>query len=235
MPYNASGVFSLLPGTYGQPNTTIKSAPYNSQVDDFANALNTLRPISAGGTGASSAEQALANLGGIRTSDVDALLAGVVLQWPMATPPTGWLLCNGQAISRVTYSRLFAKIDTVWGIGDGSTTFNVPDLRGMFIRGLDNGRGVDVGRILGSQQADDVGPHTHTGSTNPAGAHQHNAPIETNFTAGSELASGAGYSQGTGSVLTSSNGTHTHTLTINPSGGQESRPRNIAMNYFIKW
>lgn len=235
MPYNSQGAYSLLPGTYGQPNTTIKSDPYNAQVDDFAAAINTTRPVSAGGTGASNPSQARENLGAIQTSDVDAMFVGVVVPFPVTVPPSGWLFCHGQAVSRVTYARLFALLGLTWGAGDGSTTFNLPDLRGMFVRGWDNGRGVDTGRVFASQQSDDLGPHSHSGVTSSAGSHQHNAAVETNFTAGNDLASGAGYGQGTGSVQTTLNGAHTHTLIVNPSGGDETRPRNVAMNFCIKF
>jgi hypothetical protein len=67
--------------------------------------------------------------------------------------PFGWLVCNGAAVQRVRYRRLFDVIGTAFGAGDGSTTFNIPDLRGEFIRGWDAGRGVDTGRVLGSSQA----------------------------------------------------------------------------------
>ena len=60
--------------------------------------------------------------------------------------------CNGSAVSRATYADLFTAIGTTFGIGNGSTTFNLPDLRGEFIRGWDNGRNVDPGRALGSFQ-----------------------------------------------------------------------------------
>ncbi len=63
-----------------------------------------------------------------------------------------FLPCDGSAISRTTYADLFDVIGTVFGVGDGSTTFNVPDLRGEFIRGWDNGAGVDSGRTFGSWQ-----------------------------------------------------------------------------------
>ena len=66
--------------------------------------------------------------------------------------PTGWLKCNGALLSRTTYAALFAVIGTTYGAGDGSTTFALPDLRGEFLRGLDDGRGVDGGRALGSAQ-----------------------------------------------------------------------------------
>ncbi len=79
---------------------------------------------------------------------------GAVMHFAMTTPPTGWLKANGAAVSRTTYTALFAAIGTTFGAGDGSTTFNLPDLRGEFVRGYDDGRGVDSGRAFGSSQAD---------------------------------------------------------------------------------
>lgn len=78
--------------------------------------------------------------------------AGAVGYFAQASAPTGWLKANGAAVSRTTYSRLFAAIGTLFGVGDGSTTFNLPDLRGEFVRGWDDGRGVNTGRALGSFQ-----------------------------------------------------------------------------------
>jgi len=66
----------------------------------------------------------------------------------MNAAPDGWRACSGQAVSRTTYAALFAAIGTEYGVGDGSTTFDLPDLRGEFLRGWDNGRGVDSGRVL---------------------------------------------------------------------------------------
>jgi microcystin-dependent protein len=78
--------------------------------------------------------------------------AGTVQYAARNTPPRGYLEANGQAVSRTTYAELFAAIGTAYGTGNGSTTFNVPDLRGEFIRGWDNGRGADAGRTIGSFQ-----------------------------------------------------------------------------------
>jgi microcystin-dependent protein len=64
----------------------------------------------------------------------------------------GVLFCDGSTVSRTTYAELFSAISTVYGSGDGSTTFNLPDLRGEFIRSMDVGRGVDSGRFLGTWQ-----------------------------------------------------------------------------------
>lgn len=95
---------------------------------------------------------------------------GTVIMYPATAAPTGYLKCNGAAYSRTTYADLFAKIGTTYGAGDGSTTFNVPDFRGEFIRGLDDGRGVDTSRTLGSAQASQNLSHAHT-VTDPGHAH----------------------------------------------------------------
>lgn len=110
-----------------------------------------------------SATQALsANQGRILSERINkAVPVGVVLHTAASSAPDGWLLCNGAAVSRATYTDLFAAIGTAYGAGNGSTTFNVPDLRGEFIRGADGGRGVDTGRAIGSAQASSMAAHTH--------------------------------------------------------------------------
>lgn len=136
--------------------------------------------------------------------------AGAVMGFARTTPPTGWLRANGAAVSRTTYAGLFASIGTTFGAGDGSTTFTLPDLRGEFIRGLDDGRGVDTGRVLGAAQADETRSHTHTSAvanTNVAGS----AGV---LVAGSAVA---------GSWPTSA------------TGGSETRPRNQALLFCIKF
>lgn len=86
---------------------------------------------------------------------------GGIMMWGTTSVPSGWLECAGQAVSRTTYANLFAVLGTTYGVGDGSTTFNLPDMRGEFVRGYDNGRGVDSGRTIGSSQAEDVPDHNH--------------------------------------------------------------------------
>lgn len=78
--------------------------------------------------------------------------AGAVAHFAMSSAPDGWLKANGALVSRTAYADLFAAIGTGFGTGDGSTTFALPDLRGEFIRGWDNGRGVDASRVFGSAQ-----------------------------------------------------------------------------------
>lgn len=126
--------------------------------------------------------------------------AGEVSYFARPTAPENYLKANGAAISRSAYPELFAAIGTVFGAGNGSTTFNVPDLRGEFIRCWDDGRGVDVNRNFGSAQAAAVVAHTHlantsvdaishnhsfSGSTNIAGSHVHTAPRAQNNDVGS--------------------------------------------------
>jgi microcystin-dependent protein len=104
---------------------------------------------------------------------LDALVAarrGTISAVPFSSTPTGSLLCNGQAVNRTTYASLFALIGTSYGSGDGSTTFNVPDLRGVTLRGLDESRGLDPSRGLGTYQADAYASHAH-GVNDPTHAH----------------------------------------------------------------
>lgn len=68
------------------------------------------------------------------------------------TAPAGWFKANGAAVSRTVYADLYSRIGTVWGVGDGVSTFNLPDFRGEFLRGFDDGRGVDLGRVFGAWQ-----------------------------------------------------------------------------------
>ena len=103
------------------------------------------------------------------TDTVNALIAkvdrntpvGTIAAYPSGAIPPGWILANGAAISRTTYSDLYAKIGTWFGAGDGSSTFNVPDLRGVVVRGYDDGRGLDPGRVFGWFQDDAFQGHEH--------------------------------------------------------------------------
>lgn len=112
---------------------------------------------------------------------------GSILPLAYETTPAAYLVCNGAAISRTVYSDLFSAIGTTWGAGDGSTTFALPDLRGLFLRGLDDGRGYDTSRSLGTYQDQDVAAHIHTGlvesrisSSSNAGRMYPNGPTGSN-------------------------------------------------------
>jgi len=105
--------------------------------------------------------------GTIGFSNMSSLsFAGIVAYFAGTVAPVGWLIANGATISRTTYANLFANIGTTYGAGDGSSTFQIPDLRGYFIRSLDMGAGVDSGRTLSaSAQADAYLNHGHTASS----------------------------------------------------------------------
>lgn len=137
--------------------------------------------------------------------------AGAVLYFAMAVAPAGWKICNGAAVSRATYAALFAALGTLYGAGDGSTTFNLPDLRGEFIRGVDSGRGVDAGRVLGGSQGDLFKSHGHS----PNGA----VAIVTNTYPEN---SGWAAPPGGGGNLNMNGG-------LASTGGNETRPRNVAL------
>jgi len=180
----------------------------------------------------------------LTTYDLERITpAGMIAYFPSQTAPEGWLKANGAAVSRVAYSRLFERIGTMFGDGDGSTTFNLPDLRGEFIRGWDDGRGLDTGRQLGSIQESQNLSHNHTGSTTEGGAHSHvySRLILTLTSSGSaDLFRGSasdtgGYFISTQNNATNSVAAHTHGLTINASGGAEARPRNVALLACIKY
>ncbi|MEZ0190758.1 phage tail protein [Ralstonia solanacearum] len=91
--------------------------------------------------------------------------AGLIAYFARSTAPNGWLKANGAAVSRTTYAALFTEIGTTFGAGDGANTFNLPDLRGEFLRGWDDGRGVDSGRGFGTWQSGSPVVHDDVGGT----------------------------------------------------------------------
>lgn len=159
---------------------------------------------------------------------------GMVFPFAANSEPSGFLECDGSAISRTTYSALFAIIGTTWGAGDGSTTFNIPDLRGEFIRGWDNGKGTDSGRSFASSQDDALQGHHHNlrfrGGSNSS----------TNLTASNYIARSANiYAVGHPTGDTNNTVSITDSITDGSNGAprtaSETRPRNHALMYCIKF
>ncbi len=164
-----------------------------------------------------------------------AVPAGAVMSFAMNSAPSGWLACNGSNVSRSTYAALFSAIGTTYGVGDGSTTFALPDLRGYFVRGFGTNADATASGTFGAKQADAFGSHTHTASTGSAGAHTHTYTSKGG-NAGSTIDQWGGIAGKLGNnITTSSAGAHTHTVTVAASGDTETRPNNIAMLYCIKF
>lgn len=186
--------------------------------NSFANGLKTFLaggaplPIANGGTGGTSAASARAALDVPSKAEAGTSgPTGQVAYFAVSSAPAGWLKANGAAVSRTTYAALFAAIGTTFGNGDGSTTFNLPDLRGEFVRGWDDSRGIDAGRSLGTAQTDAFKTHNHQlGNYKMANA-------ETIAAFGAELSTSGG-----------------STVFTSDAGGTETRPRNVALLACIK-
>jgi len=125
---------------------------------------------------------------------------GVVEMLARSTAPQGWLKANGALVSRTTYAALFAAIGTLYGVGDGSTTFALPDLRGEFIRGFDDAKGTDAGRVMGSAQAQGTLSHTHTFTGSAMTTHDHGLTVGVNSVAHAHSFADSSSATGTGSA-----------------------------------
>jgi microcystin-dependent protein len=183
---------------------------------------------------------------------------GSVIDLPTTVAPDGYLYCNGNAVSRTTYAGLFAAIGISHGSGDGSTTFNLPDRRGYFPRGVDDGSGRDpdtssrtamnpggntgdnVGSVQTSQYASHSHPYSGTTGSPSSISHTHNlaAGERTDLTSGGS--SGALNDSGTYVTADANDtglGSHTHGYsgTTTAEGGNESRGINAYTNYFIRY
>lgn len=153
---------------------------------------------------------------------------GTILAFGGTAAPAGWMLCQGQALSRTTYAKLFAIIGTAFGAGDGSTTFNIPDLRGEFLRG--------------------AGTNSHSGQGNGGslGAHQDSTAIQNQIAEQNTHRLVIGFGAGNINMIKNSEGSTKEGLTGNAymTNNQEItsvytpfvgvRPTNTSVNYIIK-
>ncbi|HBE4467631.1 TPA: tail fiber protein [Escherichia coli] len=187
--------------------TAADKLPYFTGVDRAA--LTALTSVGRAILSKPSIQSVLNYLG---LGEGSALPVGVPVPWPSATPPTGWLKCNGAAFSAVEYPKL-AK---------AYPTNKLPDLRGEFIRGWDDGRGIDTGRALLNIQSDDIkkfelkyfGPGGGPGTATVFALQNGVSGIYT-----------TGINQGVGSTTANA---------FQIPGGRETRPRNIAFNYIVR-
>lgn len=152
---------------------------------------------------------------------------GTVITTLLNQVPAGYLEMDGSAVSRTTYAALFSRIGIQYGDGDGSTTFNLPDVRGLFLRSWAHGSTNDpdrasrtdrgdgtTGDYVGTQQAEEVGQHSHS----------------LNYTLPVDVGGG-----GTETAVSSGSGYNAEDQSIANYGGSETRPKNINVLYCIKY
>lgn len=188
--------------------------------------------------------------------------AGTILSYGGATAPSGWLLCDGSAISRATYAALYAAISVAWGYGDNSTTFNLPDLRGRFLRGVDGGVGRDpnrttrtasatggnTGDAVGTLQAQETKRNSIAASLNSGtvsgsvggsdGTHTHgdngHSHGTQSYTIPAAVAGGSSFNGG-GYDLQTSSGTNTAYASINTTGSGHGHGHSLSVNTALNW
>lgn len=166
----------------------------------------------------------IANCAFVAAAIAGVIPIGVIFPFSMETVPTGFLKCNGAAVSRTTYANLFAVIGDDYGAGDGSTTFNLPDMRGRFLRGMDNGAGVDPDAASRTDRGDGTtGDHVGTKQADQIKSHLHSVPYS------SGALQTAGLTWDTPCI------TGPYTTNTNLTGGNETRPININVMYCIKY
>ena len=157
---------------------------------------------------------------------------GAVMSFARNSAPTGWLKANGANVSRTTYADLFTAIGTTFGAGDGSTTFGLPDMRGEFPRGWDDGRGVDSGRAFGSAQLDQMqrlegtfgGGHLRFSGSTATGS----------FTIASRAGTSTDNNNNNGSTWTF-NSANSPNARVSATNSGETRARNLALLFCIKF
>jgi microcystin-dependent protein len=149
-----------------------------------------------------------------------------------ATEPSGWLFARGQAVSRTTYADLFAALSTTYGAGDGSTTFNLPDLRGRVVAGQDDMGGSSANRLTGLSGGVDGdvlgatgGAETHTLTEAQLAAHTHSLPFN---------AVGGGAVSGTRVTTSTANSNTTNTGSTGSGSAHNNVQPTIILNYIIK-
>ena len=165
--------------------------------------------------------------------------SGAIMDYAGATAPAGWLLCAGQAVSRSTYAALFAAIGTTFGAGDGSTTFNLPDLRGRVAAGVDNMGGSAANRvtsggsgIAGTTLGASGGAETVTLTTAQLSSHTHGNSFNNTVTSSS--GTGAQQTTATGACAPTRYTENQQTGSAGGGGAHQNMPPAMMLNKIIK-
>jgi microcystin-dependent protein len=164
---------------------------------------------------------------------VNSVVTGTIQMWPTVTPPTGYLLCGGTAVSRSTYAALFAVIGTTFGVGDGTTTFNLPNYSDR----MPIGSGT-IGALAATGGSKDavVVSHTHTATSNvsdPGHSHSINVNNSNASYSGGPSIFGSGSTTGTNSASTGISVSTTNSTT-GVSGTNANLPPYLSINFIIK-
>lgn len=258
MPYNPAGLFSLVASYFAQPGSTIRTEQHNPVFEDVASALSNVlvRDGRAPMTGPLNMNgNAITGVAPGRSSNEVATVSqgvpiGAVMDFAGVVAPFGWMFCYGQAVSRITYATLFSIIGTTYGPGDGSTTFNLPDLRDVAVVGRGNMGGIPrgllskfsstvLGSVFGSQEQSLSIIHLPDAKLNvdiPAGQGRHSHPID-----GSKIVSARvlsyGNDVGYGPTTISEATLPAMSGTANLDGGNQAHPNvqpTIIMNKIIR-
>lgn len=249
MPRGSDGGYNLPSGTLVSSGDTILVSQHNPAMSDIAQALtNSLDRYGSGGMLAAlpmNGNKITGGAPGVASTDFATVgqlssggagvPVGSVIDYAGPTAPTGWLVCNGQSVSRTTYADLFAAIGTTYGSVD-SSNFNLPDFRGRVAAGIDSGAarlssttmtpnastlGASGGIESVTLTIPQIPAHTHTGSTASAGDHSHTYGVSVlGGTDGARAGVSPGEYQGTTNVA----GAHTHTMNLDNTGGGGAHP-----------
>lgn len=231
-----TGAFAVTITNGAGTPATIPQGVTTLVITDATNGARTLAPLAASSTTAGIVQLATVaetqtgtnTTKAVTPADVAAIatvLTGAIIPYFTETPPSGWLECNGAAVSRTTYATLFAFIGTRAGAGDGSTTFNVPDLRGYFMRGWDHAAGNDPNAGTRTDSGDGTsGDHVGTKQADALAAHIHTYTRPNPLNGPTNHPTGSGRNDPNGWTTDNSGST----------GGSETRPKNINVMYCIK-